>query len=139
MKNHEAHNGGPFPFVDFSDKTRGETVVVEQAIVAVNRPVRQVIPGSFDVNDSIDIALSNFTSYDRQCFHARSPHPFCAHKVVPMGRCSLFRRARRPSMQCRGPWDEPSTQTSLQSPSDTELLHPRKIPAAEMVKVRTTR
>src|SRR5438093_9596915 len=138
MKNDEADNCRPFCFIDYSDKAGCEVIIIKQAVIAVDRPVRQVMPGSLDVDDPVDIAFPNFTYSDRQCFHARSPHPFCAHKAVPTGRDSVCPQVRQSSMQRRGPGGERSIPAAPQFPGGTESLRRRKIPAVDAVMMQTT-
>src|SRR4051812_47731943 len=98
-----------------------------------------MMPGSFDVDDPVDIGFANFTYSDRQCFHARSPHLFCAHKAVPVGRDLAYLQVRRSRMQHKDPAAEPSIPAGPQFPAGTESLRPHKTSAADAVTMRTTR
>src|SRR5262245_19926500 len=62
---------------DFGDKARRKAVVIQQTIIAVDRPVREVVPGSLDINNSIDVAFADFTNFDVQRFQEQSPRQSC--------------------------------------------------------------
>src|SRR5262249_31978462 len=68
---------------DFGDKTGGKAVVVEQAIVAVDGPMREVMPGPLDIDDAVDIASTSLTNSGVQCLQEQPPRPSCARIEAP--------------------------------------------------------
>src|SRR5438128_6311158 len=79
VKDNKSHNVETTAFVlDFSDKAGCKTVVVEEAVVAIDGPVGEMMPGSLDIDYPIDVAFADLTNSDLQCFHEQSPRPSCA-------------------------------------------------------------
>src|SRR5438046_2672250 len=48
------------------DKAGYKTVVIEQPIIAVDGPVRKMLPGALDVDDPVDVAFASLTNSDFQ-------------------------------------------------------------------------
>src|SRR5262249_56780488 len=122
VKNDESHDFRPVPFIyDFGHETRSEGDVVQQTVITVHRPVGKMMPGSLYIDNPIDIAFSDFTNSDFQCFHGQSPRPFCARKRARADHCSTSLPALRSSMRDRDPLNESSNPADLRSMSDSDL------------------
>ena len=60
MENDETGDSGAVRFINFSDEAGGEVVVIQQAVIAMDRPVRQVMPGPLDIDNAVDIAFGPY-------------------------------------------------------------------------------
>src|SRR5438552_15160945 len=80
MEDHETDDTNALSIrFGLGDKAGYKTVVIEQPIIAVDGPVRKMLPGALDVDDPVDVAFASLTNSDFQCFHEQSPRPACAH------------------------------------------------------------
>src|SRR2546427_12848638 len=79
MEDHETDDTNAL-FIRFGvrDEAGYKTVVIEQPIIAVDGPVRKMLPGALDVEDPVDVAFASLTNSDFQCFHEQSARAACA-------------------------------------------------------------
>src|SRR5437899_9599599 len=126
MKDDKSDNSPPaFIRFGFSDKAGYKTIVIEQAIVTIDRPMRQMLPGALDVDDPIHVAFAGFTNSDFQCFHEQSPRRVYARRPVKGGRCWQPLPIPQPFRQDINPLNGFSIRPLLIT-SDNESLRRRK-------------
>src|SRR6266581_6081775 len=140
MEDHKSYDVKPPVLIfDFCDKARRKTVIVQQAIVAVDRPMREVVPRTLDIHNPVDVPFADLTNSDLQCFHEQSPRPFCARKEASTA-CSVawppVPRSLRPD---RGASSGCAIPAFPRSPIDTGPLHRRRESAVGQANTRTTR
>ena len=88
VKDYETGNVGTDGLVfDFGDEAGSEAIVIQQTIVAIDGPVRQMMPRPLDIDNAVDVAFADFTNSDVQCLQEQSPRPSCAHITAPAARC----------------------------------------------------
>src|SRR2546428_13637126 len=139
MKNHKTDNSQPaFIRFCFGDKAGYKTVVIQQAIVTIDGPMRQMLPGPLDVDDPIHVTFAGFTNSDFQGFHEQSPRRACARIPVKESHCweswpipQLFRRGINPLCGFSIP--------ELLAASGNEPLRRRKRSTVAEIKMRPTR
>src|SRR6266487_3787637 len=113
-------------------------VVIEQPIIAVDGPVREMLPGALDVDDPVDVAFASLTNSDFQCFHEQSPRPACAHTPAKGSRCWEWLPIPRPFRRDTNPLNGFSIPDPVVT-IGTESLRHRKKPAVVPAKTPTTR
>src|SRR4029077_2285841 len=80
VEDYESHDVRAALFtVHLRDKTGSKSIVIKQAIVTVDGPMGKVLPGTLDVDDSIDVTFSSFSNSYFQRFHGQSPRPAFSH------------------------------------------------------------
>src|SRR5437773_6279361 len=128
------------PFIRFGlrDEAGYKTVVIEQPIIAVDGPVRKMLPGALDVDDPVDVAFASLTNSDFQCFHEQSPRAACARTPAKGSRCWEWWPIPRPFRRDTNPLNG----FSIPAPAvkiGNESLRNHKKPAVVAAKTPTTR